>query len=83
MESEIQELLQAADVDESGTIDYGEFLAATIHLNKLEREENLVAAFLERDGQIDYGEFVAMMRKGNGNGGIGRRTMTIEEHSQL
>ncbi|KAJ4870647.1 Calcium-dependent protein kinase 12 [Raphanus sativus] len=27
------------------------------------------------DGQIDYGEFVAMMRKGNGNGGIGRRTM--------
>lgn len=34
-----------ADVDESGTIDYGEFLAATIHLNKLEREENLVAAF--------------------------------------
>lgn len=34
-----------ADVDESGTIDHGEFLAATIHLNKLEREENLVAAF--------------------------------------
>ena len=34
-----------ADVDGSGTIDYGEFLAATIHLNKLEREENLVAAF--------------------------------------
>ena len=34
-----------ADVDESGTIDYGEFLAATIHLNKLEKEENLMAAF--------------------------------------
>ena len=34
-----------ADVDENGSIDYGEFLAATIHLNKLEREENLVAAF--------------------------------------
>ncbi|WZZ37087.1 hypothetical protein YC2023_020488 [Brassica napus] len=40
VESEIQELLEA-----SGTIDYGEFLAATIHLNKLEKEENLMAAF--------------------------------------
>lgn len=34
-----------ADIDNSGTIDYGEFLAATVHLNKLEREENLVSAF--------------------------------------
>ncbi|MBA0727439.1 hypothetical protein Golax_000424, partial [Gossypium laxum] len=34
-----------ADVDNSGTIDYGEFIAATVHLNKLEREEHLVAAF--------------------------------------
>lgn len=41
-----------ADVDNSGTIDYGEFIAATIHLNKLEREENLVAAFsyFDKDG---------------------------------
>lgn len=37
--------LVQADVDNSGTIDYGEFIAATIHLNKLEREEHLVAAF--------------------------------------
>lgn len=28
-----------------------------------------------QDGCIDYGEFVAMMRKGNVNMGIGRRTM--------
>ncbi|MBA0687962.1 hypothetical protein Goari_005775 [Gossypium aridum] len=34
-----------ADVDNSGSIDYGEFIAATVHLNKLEREEHLVAAF--------------------------------------
>lgn len=41
-----------ADVDNSGTIDYGEFIAATIHLNKLEREEHLVAAFsyFDKDG---------------------------------
>jgi calcium-dependent protein kinase len=34
-----------ADIDNSGTIDYGEFIAATVHLNKLEREEHLIAAF--------------------------------------
>ena len=34
-----------ADIDNSGTLDYGEFIAATVHLNKLEREENLVSAF--------------------------------------
>ncbi|WJX47846.1 Calcium-dependent protein kinase 12 [Trifolium repens] len=45
MESEIQDLMDAADVDKSRTIDYGEFIAATVHLNKLEREENLLSAF--------------------------------------
>ena len=41
-----------ADIDNSGTIDYGEFLAATVHLNKLEREENLLSAFsfFDKDG---------------------------------
>ena len=41
-----------ADIDNSGTIDYGEFIAATVHLNKLEREENLVSAFsfFDKDG---------------------------------
>ena len=41
-----------ADIDNSGTIDYGEFIAATLHLNKMEREENLVAAFsyFDKDG---------------------------------
>ena len=37
-----------ADVDNSGTIDYGEFIAATVHLNKLEREEHLIADSHER-----------------------------------
>ncbi|KAG6537738.1 hypothetical protein ZIOFF_002834 [Zingiber officinale] len=41
-----------ADIDNSGTIDYGEFIAATIHLNKLEREEHLIVAFsyFDKDG---------------------------------
>ena len=41
-----------ADVDNSGTIDYGEFIAATLHLNKVGREDNLVTAFsyFDKDG---------------------------------
>jgi calcium-dependent protein kinase len=39
-------------VDNSGTIDYDEFIAATVHMNKLEREEHLLAAFayFDKDG---------------------------------
>ncbi|KAF5473969.1 hypothetical protein F2P56_005915 [Juglans regia] len=43
-ESEIHDLMHAADVDNSGTIDYDEFIAATLHLNKIERD-HLFAAF--------------------------------------
>ena len=45
-------LFVKADIDNSGTIDYGEFIAATLHMNKLEREENLVSAFsfFDKDG---------------------------------
>lgn len=41
-----------ADVDNNGTIDYGEFIAATLHLNKVEREDNVFAAFsyFDKDG---------------------------------
>ena len=41
-----------ADVDNNGTIDYGEFIAATLHLNKVEREDHLFAAFqyFDKDG---------------------------------
>ncbi|CAL9175256.1 unnamed protein product, partial [Musa hybrid cultivar] len=42
----------AGNVDNSGTIDYGEFIAATLHLNKIKREDHLFAAFsyLDKDG---------------------------------
>ncbi|ESQ40392.1 hypothetical protein EUTSA_v10012990mg [Eutrema salsugineum] len=44
--------LKRADVDNSGTIDYKEFIAATLHLNKIEREDHLFAAFtyFDKDG---------------------------------
>ncbi|MBA0567106.1 hypothetical protein Golob_011864 [Gossypium lobatum] len=51
-ESEFRALMQAADVNNNGTIDYEEFVAATLHLNKIEREDNLMAAFsyFDKDG---------------------------------
>ncbi|KAK6139765.1 hypothetical protein DH2020_018263 [Rehmannia glutinosa] len=44
-ESEIHDLMKAADGDDSGTIDYGEFIAATLHPNKIEKDGNLFKAF--------------------------------------
>lgn len=44
-EAEVKQLMEAADVDGNGTIDYIEFITATMHKHKLEREENLYTAF--------------------------------------
>lgn len=41
-----------ADLDNSGTIDYGEFIAAMLHLNKVQKEDHVYAAFsyFDQDG---------------------------------
>lgn len=44
-EAEVKQLMDAADVDGNGTIDYIEFITATMHRHRLEREENLNKAF--------------------------------------
>ncbi|KAK4576127.1 hypothetical protein RGQ29_026898 [Quercus rubra] len=44
-EAEVRQLMDAADVDGNGTIDYIEFITATMHRHKLEREEHLYKAF--------------------------------------
>ncbi|KZV22397.1 calcium-dependent protein kinase [Dorcoceras hygrometricum] len=44
-EAEVKQLMDAADVDGNGTIDYIEFITATMHRHRLEREENLYEAF--------------------------------------
>lgn len=53
-DTEIQELMDdilQVDVDKSCTIDYEEFIAATLHLNKLDREEHLAGAFSYFDNE--------------------------------
>lgn len=51
-EVELQSLMAIADVDGDGLIDYNEFVAATMHLSKLEKEELLQQAFkqIDKDG---------------------------------
>ncbi|GLI64986.1 hypothetical protein VaNZ11_008411 [Volvox africanus] len=55
-ESDVSRMIQEADVNGDGMIDYEEFLAATINRSKLEREELLKQAFAKfdenGDGQI-------------------------------
>lgn len=51
-DSEIVRLMEAADIDNSGTIDYGEFVAAMLHINKIHKEDHMYAAFsyFDKDG---------------------------------
>ncbi|KAK1326938.1 Calcium-dependent protein kinase 3 [Acorus calamus] len=44
-ESEVRQLMEAADVDGNGTIDYIEFITATMHMIRMEKEEHLYKAF--------------------------------------
>lgn len=46
---ELEELMRFADVDGNGTIDYNEFVGATMHLSKLEKEEIMQKAFADFD----------------------------------
>ncbi|KAA8540913.1 hypothetical protein F0562_024949 [Nyssa sinensis] len=51
-EPEIKLLMDVADVDGNGTLDYGEFVAVTIHLQRLENDEHFRKAFnfFDKDG---------------------------------
>lgn len=52
VDNEVRLIMEAADIDRSGSIDYEEFIAATMNLNKLHKEEDLAAAFsfFDKDG---------------------------------
>ncbi|AEE76375.1 putative protein kinase CAMK-CDPK family [Arabidopsis thaliana] len=48
-EAEVKQLMDAADVDGNGSIDYIEFITATMHRHRLESNENLYKAFQHFD----------------------------------
>ncbi|KAK6946907.1 Protein kinase domain, partial [Dillenia turbinata] len=66
-ESEVQQLMETADVDSNGTMDYIEFITATMHRHKLERDENLYKTFqyFDKDdsGFITRDELETVMRQ--------------------
>ncbi|KAI3449972.1 hypothetical protein Pfo_006637 [Paulownia fortunei] len=51
-DTEIQILMEAADVDGDGTLNYGEFVAVSVHLRKMANDEHLhkAFAFFDRNG---------------------------------
>ncbi|XP_021761687.1 calcium-dependent protein kinase 10-like [Chenopodium quinoa] len=51
-EAEIKLLMEVADADGNGYLDYGEFVAVTIHLQKMENDEHFQRAFMyfDKDG---------------------------------
>ncbi|XP_057867291.1 calcium-dependent protein kinase 17 isoform X2 [Cryptomeria japonica] len=44
-DSEVEQLMESADVDGNGTIDYLEFITATLNMNRIEKEDHLYTAF--------------------------------------
>lgn len=59
-DNDIQQLMEAAGVDENGTIDYPKFVALTVHLQRMDSDEYLHKAFahfdLDENGFIDFDE---------------------------
>ncbi|KAG6386122.1 hypothetical protein SASPL_155013 [Salvia splendens] len=51
-EAEMKLLMDVADVDGNGVLDYGEFVAVTIHLQRMENDEHIRRAFMffDKDG---------------------------------
>ncbi|KAG0475719.1 hypothetical protein HPP92_015405 [Vanilla planifolia] len=66
-EAEVKQLMDAADVDGNGTIDYIEFITATMHRHKMEREEHLYNAFQyfdkDNSGYITRDELETSMKE--------------------
>ena len=76
---EIMELMRAADTDKSGTINYTEFLAATMDAQVFMREENLRQAFMMFDkdssGKIDAKEIIELLTGEEFKGQINSETV--------
>jgi Ca2+-binding EF-hand superfamily protein len=74
--------LSQADIDRNGTIHCSEFVAATLHANILEREENLVSAFsffdMDANGYITTDELSQACRELGVDDGSARKE---EQHT--
>lgn len=59
-DADVQILMEAADVDGDGTLDYGEFVAVSIHIRKIGNDEHLHKAFAyfdkDKSGYIEIEE---------------------------
>ncbi|MBA0582232.1 hypothetical protein Gorai_024383, partial [Gossypium raimondii] len=68
-ESEVRQLMGAADFDGNGAIDYIEFITATMHMNRTEREDHFYTAFQyfdeDNSGFITMEELEQALRKYN------------------
>ncbi|KFK28778.1 hypothetical protein AALP_AA7G046400 [Arabis alpina] len=66
-ETEVKQLMEAADVDGNGTIDYIEFISATMNRYRLDRDENLFKAFQyfdkDNSGFITMDELESTMKE--------------------
>lgn len=64
-EPEIKLLMDVADVDGNGVLDYGEFVAVTIHLQRMENDEHFRKAFKffdkDESGYIELSELEAAL----------------------
>ncbi|KAE8819553.1 calcium-dependent protein kinase 17-like [Hordeum vulgare] len=67
LDNEIEQLMEAADADVNGLIDYDEFVTATKHMNKMDREEHLYTAFQffdkDKTGYITRDEIKKAMKE--------------------
>ncbi|GAB4834493.1 Calcium-dependent protein kinase 3 [Ancistrocladus abbreviatus] len=68
-EREVRQLMEAADVDGNGAIDYMEFITATMHMNRMEKEDHLYTAFKyfdkDKSGYISMEELKEALKKYN------------------
>lgn len=66
-ETEVRQLMEAADVDGNGSIDYIEFITATMHMNRMDREDHIYRAFqyFDKDssGYITVDELEQALKK--------------------
>ncbi|KAL5210379.1 hypothetical protein ABZP36_006002 [Zizania latifolia] len=70
-EPEMELLMEAADVDGNGYLDYGEFVAVTIHLQRLSNDAHLRTAFLffdkDSSGYIERAELADALADDSGH----------------